>query len=138
MADIKVSVNGKSYTMACGDGEEDHLRALAGHVDRHVRELSESIEDVSESQLFLMASLTVADELYDAVDRLRRLEDEMGELRETLGQSKEQSAEHWRSVEANLAGTLERAAERLETISKRVADLAETDADRETPAGLAS
>ncbi len=123
MANISVSVNGKSYTMACGDGEEEHLRALAKHVDRHVQELAEAIGSVSESQLFLMASLTVADELSDAVERLRRLEDEVAELRETLGSAQTQSAEHLRLAEANVAKALEQAAERLEAISKRVTEL---------------
>ena len=39
MAVVNVMVNGRAYTIACDDGEEEHLRDLAGHVDARVREL---------------------------------------------------------------------------------------------------
>ena len=38
---VNVMVNGRAYTIACDDGEEDHLRELAAHVDAKVREVLE-------------------------------------------------------------------------------------------------
>ena len=38
---VNVMVNSRAYTIACDDGEEDHLRELANHVDDKVRELLE-------------------------------------------------------------------------------------------------
>ena len=46
---VNVMVNGRAYTIACDDGEEDHLRELAEHVDGKVRELLESVGQVGRS-----------------------------------------------------------------------------------------
>ena len=35
---VNVMVNARAYTIACDDGEEDHLKELAGHVDEKVRD----------------------------------------------------------------------------------------------------
>ena len=35
---VNVMVNGRAYTIACDDGEEDHLRELAGIVDAKMHE----------------------------------------------------------------------------------------------------
>ena len=36
MAEVKLTINGRSYTVACDDGQEAHLRHLAGHIDQRV------------------------------------------------------------------------------------------------------
>ena len=59
---VNVMVNNKAYTIACDEGEEDHLRQLAAIVDGKVRELLESVGNVGDLRLLLMASLLIADE----------------------------------------------------------------------------
>jgi cell division protein ZapA len=59
---VNVMVNNKAYTIACDDGEEDHLRQLAAIVDGKVRELLGSVGNVGDLRLLLMASLLIADE----------------------------------------------------------------------------
>ena len=34
MAQVTISVNGRDYAIACGDGEEEHLADLAQYVDK--------------------------------------------------------------------------------------------------------
>ena len=34
---VNVMVNQRAYTIACDDGEEEHLKELAAHVDGKVR-----------------------------------------------------------------------------------------------------
>jgi len=36
---VNAMVNGRAYTIACDEGEEEHLRELAAYVDGKVREL---------------------------------------------------------------------------------------------------
>src|SRR5262249_49051204 len=57
-----VMVNSKAFTIACDDGEEDHLRQLAAIVDGKVRELLGSVGNVGDTRLLLMAALLIADE----------------------------------------------------------------------------
>jgi cell division protein ZapA len=74
MASLTVKVNGRSYPIICGDGEEEHLEYLSEFVDKKVQDLSESISNASEGQLLLMASLLIADDLsqaYETIEKLR-------------------------------------------------------------------
>lgn len=66
MGQVNVSIGGRSYKLLCGDGEEAHLTALAGHLEGKARELTEAIGAMSEPRLLLMAGLQVADELFAA------------------------------------------------------------------------
>jgi cell division protein ZapA len=63
MADVTVDIGGNSYTIACREGEEAHLRGVAGLVDRKANEAREAVGGVSEVRQLLFASLLLADEL---------------------------------------------------------------------------
>lgn len=65
MGQVTVTVNGRDYAIACGDGEEAHIADLAVYVDHHARSLAASLGPVTEARLLLMAALTIADELGD-------------------------------------------------------------------------
>ena len=55
-------MNGQAYTIACDEGEEDHLRELAATVDAKAREVLGSVGQVGDTRLILMAALLIADE----------------------------------------------------------------------------
>lgn len=67
MAHVTVTVNNMSYTLACDDGEEAHLTALAKQFDKRVSEVKKEARNASEAQLLLMTGLLLEDEL-DAAD----------------------------------------------------------------------
>src|ERR1041385_1262821 len=85
---VNVMVNGRAYTLACDEVEENHLRGLAGVVDKKVRELLGSVGQVGDSRLLLMASLLIADEHQEA---LRRLEEHTKSLDDLSGARGEMS-----------------------------------------------
>ena len=114
---VNVMVNSRAYTIACDEGEEDHLRELAGHVDAKVRELLEAVGQVGDLRLVLMAALLVTDDYFDAVARLEARTKEMGEL---TGSNSE-IAEKLDRAEEIAAETLEAAARRIEDIAARLA-----------------
>ena len=70
MAQIEVGINGRSYQIACDDGQEGHITELAKYVDRKVAELVASVGQVGDARLLVMASLLIADELADAYGAL--------------------------------------------------------------------
>ena len=79
MAQISVTVNSRSYMVGCDDGEEQHVGHLAEYVDKRVRALTESVGQVGEARLLLLASLLLADELSDLFERIETLERQAGE-----------------------------------------------------------
>ncbi|MGB0921585.1 MAG: cell division protein ZapA [Alphaproteobacteria bacterium] len=78
MAQVMVSINGRSFPVQCDDGEEERLTDLARYVDQHVSDLAQKIGQVGDARLLLMASLVLADELADAVTRLDDAEENAG------------------------------------------------------------
>ena len=63
MAQVDVVINGKSYNVVCDDDQEDHLLQLAGYVDQRVQDLVNSVGQVGDARLLVMASLLISDEL---------------------------------------------------------------------------
>jgi cell division protein ZapA len=65
MGQVNVQIGGRSYSLACGDGEETHLAGLASHLDRKTAELQAALGQMSEPRLLLMAGILMADELHE-------------------------------------------------------------------------
>ena len=65
MAMVNLMIAGRSYQVACKDGEEETLRAAARLVDSKVREAVSGLGTLSEARQFLFASLMLADTLVD-------------------------------------------------------------------------
>ena len=62
---IDLTIAGRTYQVACRDGEEESLRAAARIVDGKSREALAGLGTLSEARQFLFASLLLADQLMD-------------------------------------------------------------------------
>ena len=62
---IDLNIAGRTYQVACREGEEDNLRAAARLVDGKSREALAGLGTLSEARQFLFASLLLADQLID-------------------------------------------------------------------------
>jgi cell division protein ZapA len=113
MAQVNVAVYGRTYTIACGDGEEEHVQSLARTLDRRVNELAESVGHVGDARLLLMTALLLADELSHAYDRTDELESEL------TGVERRQTAviERADATEDAIAEILDEASRRIENIA---------------------
>jgi cell division protein ZapA len=114
---VNVMVNARAYTIACDDGEEDHLKQLATYVDGKVRELMESVGQVGDARLLLMAALLLADECFDANAQLEAKGKQLGDLEGSHGEVYERLSHS----EGLAADKLEAAAKKLEDIAARFA-----------------
>ena len=63
---VNVMVNSRAYTIACDDGEEEHCSELADMVDSKVRELLDTVGQVGDPRLLLMAALLITDDYHAA------------------------------------------------------------------------
>ncbi|MEM8877813.1 MAG: cell division protein ZapA [Pseudomonadota bacterium] len=81
MADVSVTIGGRSFRMACGDGEEQHLVGLAADLDHRITRLREHFGEVGDTRLLIMAALTLSDELSEQKRKNSSAEEEMQILR---------------------------------------------------------
>lgn len=116
MAQVQVNIDGKLYRMICDDGQEDHLRALAGKLNAKVSEMKVSFGEIGDMRLTVMAAITITDELAEANQRLSQMESEITRL-STVHQHVETDITK-REAEAAIA--LQALAERIERIAQAI------------------
>ena len=66
MGQVSVTINNRTYRLACDAGEEDRLVELAAYLKAKVEKLTAEVGHVGDERLMLMAALQIADELLDA------------------------------------------------------------------------
>jgi cell division protein ZapA len=114
MAEVTVTIAGRSYRMACGDGDEPRLEGLAAEFDGRIDELRGAFGEIGDMRLHVMAALTIADEFHEAKERLQTLESEFAALQQRF----EAGEERTEASEIYAAETLARTAERIERLAK--------------------
>ena len=122
MGQVTVTLNGRTYRLECGAGEEAHLVALSEYLASHMDTMKHKFGQVGDDRLILMASLMVTDELWEARRQLQELKGAMAELRRDRSTADESS----KVKRAELADTIRGAADRLDELSQRFAGQAAT------------
>ncbi len=128
MSQVNVTINGRQFRMACEDGEEARLSRLAEELDASIATLRTRFGEIGDTRLTVMAALTLADQLSETKEKLQRLEPELA----TLRNASVASADHSQATQSAVVAALNAAAERIETITKR---LNETVPDSGVPMG---
>jgi cell division protein ZapA len=82
LSNVQIDINGRQYGVGCEDGQEDHIGRLARHFDNHVKTLVQSVGQIGEQRLFLMAALLLADETHELKLKLDATEAELARLRD--------------------------------------------------------
>ena len=62
---VDLTIAGRTYQVACREGEEDNLRAAARLVDGKSREALAGLGILSEARQFLFAALLLADQMIE-------------------------------------------------------------------------
>src|SRR5439155_17225654 len=65
MASVEVEIAARRYSVACRDGEQEHLREVAAIVDRKAQDAGSALGSLSEVRQLLFAALLLADEVKD-------------------------------------------------------------------------
>ena len=77
---VNVTIGGRQYRLACEAGQEQRLTKLATNLEDLVGQLRGKFGEVGDQRLIVMAALTLADELYDARQKISRLETDVAEM----------------------------------------------------------
>jgi cell division protein ZapA len=113
MPAVNVTLNGKSYRLACDEGQEQHLLGLAAELNGHVESFKGAFGEIGDGRLTVMAALMVADQLHELRRRFAAVEGEVAELKRGHGA---ELAALERSQDA-VVETLTSAAERVERLA---------------------
>jgi cell division protein ZapA len=74
MAQVTLRINGYAYVIGCQDGEEPHLEAMAAEVNRRIDGVRAAAGPSGEARMLVMASLLMADDLFETRTRLQAAE----------------------------------------------------------------
>jgi len=110
MSHINVTINARQYRMACEEGQEVRLLKLAESLETRIQSLRGKFGEIGDARLTVMAALTVCDELIDAGNRIRTMEQELTELRDFRNAAVERA----RMTQTAVVNALNSAAERIE------------------------
>lgn len=80
MPQVEIVIGGRSFEVACQDGEEPFLRSAALMLDTEASSLSAHIGRMPEARMLLMAGLMLADKTAGLEDRVREADAKIEEL----------------------------------------------------------
>jgi|TARA_R110000868_G_scaffold78197_3_gene223300 cell division protein ZapA len=69
MAEVSLLINGKQYSLACDEGQEQRILDLGQYIDEKARDLGAG-GGMSDNHRLMLTSLMLADELFETKDRL--------------------------------------------------------------------
>ena len=68
MAEVNVTINGRTFGIACDDGQEQRVLDLGKYVDERLREISKAGAAHNDAHLLVLTSLVLADEVFDLLE----------------------------------------------------------------------
>jgi cell division protein ZapA len=116
VAEVSVSIAGRSYRMACDDGQEEHLHELSKVVDAKIAAMRQSFGEIGDLRLTVMASVVLADELSD----LRRQVEAMRNDTAQLKSADQEELDARRAGEFETAAAVDAVVKRLEAVAREL------------------
>ena len=84
MPQVEITIGGRTFEVACQEGEEHFLHSAAAMLDIEASHLAEQIGRVPEARMLLMAGLMLADKTAGLEDKVRALEAEAQDTRKVI------------------------------------------------------
>lgn len=132
MSEVKLTIGGRIYTVACAEGEEAHIVALGESIDEKLKQMGTL--PAADSQNMLFAALFLADELHEAkaaakaaAETQQKFADERGAPAQRVEELAETPASPALTDIPDLAPALERFAELLENCADKLETKAASD-----------
>lgn len=66
MAQVTIAIHGKTYGIACDDGQEARVQELGKYIDMRFREIAGAGAASTEPHLLVLTALVLADEIFEA------------------------------------------------------------------------
>lgn len=81
MPQVEIVIGGRTFEVACQEGEESYLQSASAMLDVEASHLSEQIGRMPEARMLLMAGLMLADRTAGLEDKVKQLEAEAAQMR---------------------------------------------------------
>ena len=116
MSQVTATIAGRQFRLACEDGQEEHLQALAKNLDQRIADLRAKFGEIGDTRLTVMAALMIADEVAEAVKRIRVLEEETAALQD----ARVVASDRAKAASSAVVSAFNSAAERIEGITRKL------------------
>jgi cell division protein ZapA len=116
MTQVTATIAGRQFRLACEDGQEEHLQALAKNLDQRIIDLRAKFGEIGDTRLTVMAALTVADELAEALLRIRVIEQDVAALQD----ARLAAADRAKAASSAVVHAFNSAAERIEGLTRKL------------------
>ena len=122
MPQVEIAIGGRTFEVACQDGEEHYLHTAAKMLDDEASHLSSQIGRMPEARMLLMAGLMLADKTAGLEDKVRQAEGQMAGLQAQIDQLQDRPAERVEVpvVPTEVTDTLAEIAARAEALADQV------------------
>jgi len=116
MVHVSVTIDGRTYRMACDEGQEEHLRNLGGKLDAAIQTLKEGFGEVGDHRLAIMAGIMMVDELEESRKLVAGLQAEI----ESLKESRRALIDRYQTTEETLGRALVEVSERVKGLTDKL------------------
>lgn len=86
MPEVMIQIGGRSFEVACQDGEQEFLIAAAKLLDDETAVMADQLGRVPESRMLLMAGLLLADRTLSVQSKNEELKGQMAELQTRIAE----------------------------------------------------
>ncbi|MFV0244560.1 MAG: cell division protein ZapA [Qingshengfaniella sp.] len=79
MPELRITIGGRHFEVACQDGEQPYLQSAAGLLDAEAQAMADQLGRMPEARMLLMAGLMLADRTAGLAEEVERLRQELRE-----------------------------------------------------------
>jgi cell division protein ZapA len=116
MTQVTATIAGRQFRLACEDGQEEHLLALAKDLDQRIIDLRAKFGEIGDTRLTVMAALMIADELAEAQRHIGVVAEDVAALQE----ARAVAADRAKAASSAVVHAFNSAAERIEGITRKL------------------
>ena len=86
MPEVDIIINNREHKIACSEGEENRVKELAALLNEEVSIIANSIGQIGDVKLMVLAAITILDKNQDILDdAVKDIEDSNRKLEKILG-----------------------------------------------------
>ncbi|MGR3660562.1 MAG: cell division protein ZapA [Paracoccaceae bacterium] len=105
MPEIKITIGGREFEVACQEGEEHYLQSAASYLDVEASALNSQIGRMPEPRMLLMSGLMLADKTAGLEEQLATLKEKLSAQQTLIQELRNQPTPEPRTVEVAVIPT---------------------------------